>query len=294
MMKVNNSMDILLLRSLKGESRIASPYWVLDWLESWLEGRATRFATAKMAGRLRSKDFKITTSSNRNVIIIKGRVIGTVSALTTMLGSSEEFVILCTKVSSSEYYGTDLEVVNSIWQTLCFNIYDEDEKKAYREQFARLWAFEEHFFELNHQRRLQPWLDHNARFRIGTQTLPGWSELGKEKSIRKKLRNPTSARSRTETEWKLIQAIAETVLEEEMRLTVLDTGPVGVTHRSTQKGDIICGIIGCSAHVVLRESKVGEKTQYRIVGEARIYPGSGRTFAVKNPDSFGCREFWLL
>jgi hypothetical protein len=177
-----------------------------------------------------------------------------------MPGLQEEFIIPRTKVSSREYYGTALEVVDSIWQTLCSDIYDEDEKKTYREQFARLWTSEERFFESNHQRILQSWLDHNASFRIDNQSLPGWSELGKEKSIWKKLRNPTSARSRTEPEWKFIQAIAETVLEEEIRLTVLNTSPISVTHRSTQKGDIICGIIGCSAHVVLREFKVGEKT----------------------------------
>lgn len=139
-----------------------------------------------------------------------------------MPGLQEEFIIPRTKVSSREYYGTALEVVDSIWQTLCSDIYDEDEKKAYREQFARLWTSEERFFESNHQRILQSWLDHNASFRIDNQSLPGWSELGKEKSIWKKLRNPTSARSRTEPEWKFIQAIAETVLEEKIRLTVLN------------------------------------------------------------------------
>jgi hypothetical protein len=50
-----------------------------------------------------------------------------------MPGLQEEFIIPRTKVSSREYYGTALEVVDSIWQTLCSDIYDEDEKKAYRE-----------------------------------------------------------------------------------------------------------------------------------------------------------------
>jgi hypothetical protein len=59
MMKVNNSMDILLLRRPKGESKIASPDWVPDWLETWPECRTCHFATDKRAGRLRNKDLHI-------------------------------------------------------------------------------------------------------------------------------------------------------------------------------------------------------------------------------------------
>lgn len=118
-------------------------------------------------------------------------------------------------------------------------------------------------------------------------------EIKKVKDYLEKLRNQTFTRSRSEVgcKWKmLIKAITETVLEEDMRLTVLDCSYVSVTHRSTQIGNIIYDTIGCSAHVVLRESKVGGKTQIsRCQGETRIYPSCVRTFAVKTTDI--CQEF---
>jgi hypothetical protein len=73
-----------------------------------------------------------------------------------------------------------------------------------------------------------------------------------------------------ETEVKL--KILTKAIVEEMQLTVLNTGPIGITYRSTQIGDIVCDIIGCSAHVVLRGPKLGGKTLYRIVGEAILAP----------------------
>jgi hypothetical protein len=90
----------------------------------------------------------------------------------------------------------------------------------------------------------------------------------------------------TEVKLKILtKAIVEIVLEEEMQLTVLNTGPIGITYRSTQIGDIVRDIIGCSAHVVLRESKLGEKTLYRIVREAGIYSSSSSSrFAVKTSE----------
>jgi hypothetical protein len=139
MMKVNKSMDILFLRSPMGEIREALPSWVAHLRDAWHEGRTTRFAMAQRTRSFQSSDFKVTTAANRNIFIIKGRVIGTVAALANGSLELHNNYIVPRLPSSMEYYGTAVEVVHSIWQTLCCDEYNETETKAYREQFARLW-----------------------------------------------------------------------------------------------------------------------------------------------------------
>jgi hypothetical protein len=92
---------------------------------------------------------------------------------------------------------------------------------------------------------------------------------------------------------KYIQRIAQ-VVECGMRLETTRDGRVGMVHPQTQRGDVICSLLGCSLPVVLRASG-SKKKIYHIVGEAYLHPMKSFTTGIlaENLDMGEMVDFYI-
>jgi hypothetical protein len=290
MIKASKSLDILLLRSPGRADTGKSPCWVPDWLGIWPEGRVAQYINA--TGEPLKNFWVEDLATNSDIFRIRGEIIGTIVGLSSTPDLSSNATELVRHLdtrsdisnSSQRYYGTASNLIDAIWKSMCMDLYEEKDLKAYRKSFSSLWATKTEFPESISQLGLGPWLDCNATFCIDDKSLMQWSQFNQKKSFWNGLRNP---RSHEPAEDNFIAAIAAVIVHDSMRLIVTNKGQIGMAHPQTLVGDIVCDIPGFSSPVVLRKSKVGESIQYYIVGEANVglFEG-GQRFEVYEFDSW--------
>jgi hypothetical protein len=292
MMKMNRSLDVLLLRSTNGDRQKSSPYWVPDWLGRWPKDKAAQFAMTKTLGQ---KEFKIRAPPVKDIFVLTGRIIGTVASTTgrSWVSRGRRHASKDTVCPSLEYYETLEGLIDIVWQSLCFGKCDNGDAKTYREYFSVLlesrdWAAR------GVLPQLRSWLLDNAEFPIDNYTIAELAESAKVKHILGRLMS-IWRETGFANQVAFNNAVADTIVRDGMQLVVLDCGPLGMAHGQTREGDVVCDITGFGSHVVLRETEGCVRT-HRVVGQARIneiYEESRSRHARPSDEIYQEREFWL-
>jgi hypothetical protein len=126
------------------------------------------------------------------------------------------------------------------------------------------------------------WLGLNSSLKIGPATLQQWSQLNSKTKRFQKLLNRSEDPLLDEEFGRCIERISKT-LQSQMRLTVTQTGIIGMAPSTTQIGDSICYIKGLNIPVILRgkERDLNSRVQeWLVIGGAYAHmdgklPGSG-------------------
>jgi hypothetical protein len=132
----------------------------------------------------------------------------------------------------------------------------------YADSFSQLSSKKARVFMEKYHSSLLDWLRDNEAFLIDGRNLEDWIQIAKKFPV------PDSNLSKRVLR-KYIQRLAQ-VVGCGMRLATTMDGRVGMVHPQTQRGDVICSLLGCSLPVILRTT-TSRKT-YHIVGEAYLHP----------------------
>jgi hypothetical protein len=140
----------------------------------------------------------------------------------------------------------------------------------YVDSFSLLSSKKARQFMERYHPNLLSWPKDNEAFLVDGQTLEDWIQKADQFPV------PNYSLSKRVLR-KYIQKIAQ-VVECGMRLATTRDGRVGMVHPQTQRGDVICSLLGWSLPVVLRAS--GSKKTYHIVGEAYLHPMKSFTTGI--------------
>ena len=144
--------------------------------------------------------------------------------------------------------------------------YLSSEEEPFIECFSMLLDKDKVNFVNNTHPNLLQWLDKVRVLQIAGKSFEDWVHKAREI----KASWPRESKNSNAVFYKYIKRVAQ-VVNCGMTLASTKKGRVAMVHPQTQKGDVICTLLGCGMPAILRESDSTSKQSYHIVGEAYMH-----------------------
>lgn len=319
-LSIRRCPNILLFRAHDREPNERLPSWVPDWTDLSRMNRPWHTSLAGPDGdsayfgemvhhlhHLLAPFSRRMTSLTRPPIEfrgrrleMKGKIIDVVDGLSSQCGDEQSITDkewlrrkMIQPLEKRTRYPDDQETTWAIVKSLSMDevyfghgIGKGDNTHMYVDSFSLLSSKKARQFMERYHPKLLSWLEDNETFLVDGQTLEDWIQKADKFPV------PDYSLS-VRVLRKYMQRIAQ-VVECGMRLATTRDGRVGMVHPQTQRGDVICSLLGCSLPVVLRASGSKKKT-YHIVGEAYLHPMKSFTTGIlaENLDMGEMVDFYI-
>ena len=300
MMNRDKSLDIMCLKatSVCSGHSVGVPTWSTDWPRLWIGG-TTLLEDRLLVSQSTGSFNPILPGSTDTVLNVRGRVLGSITGLTSAIQPFEKFFsppknpdswiletenLSATDPSLGKAGSYMIRFRDLLWETLTMSLLFTPVTHAHTQMWTSFrWLWRPEGRGLITDLDLLEWVDRNAWFQVGSYTLREWSQMTEAKAPKShSLKMPnilSSATPKTEHSDQLdkqamvsfINTLGK-VLRSGMKLACLDNGAIAMVHYETKRDDRIYRLEGCSVPVILRRKGTARKNKHRftVIGAAYV------------------------